>query len=167
MSSIELDINQYGINHPSGNIGKRVWLRVKNIMYPLEKICRVHPDESILNVMIKMTSKHSGYCLIVNSENDDILQGIVSDGDIRRYITKNTKTMENIRENTTANLQIPIIQIATLKPISIEEDIKVVDVVRKIKENNSLMPGIPILNAGGRLSGFIDTKKLMKYMNIL
>ena len=175
MSTIELDINQYGINHPSGNIGKRVWLKVSDIMYSLERICLVTPDETILNVMIKMSSKHSGYCLVVNRDdnrnndknnsinNNILLKGIVSDGDIRRYITQNTNTQQNIN----ANLQIPIIHIATLEPISIKEDMKVVDVVRQIKENNSLMPGIPILNQDGKLSGFIDTKKLMKYMNIL
>jgi len=84
----EMSLEQYGKNHPSGSIGRSIWLTVNDIMIPLEKLCVVQRNTTLLDCMLRMTQTHSGCALVaVQKQGDHHLYGILTDGDIRRYLT--------------------------------------------------------------------------------
>ncbi len=72
--------------HPGGSLGKRLSLELKEIMIKGEKIPMVHEDASFKDVILEMTSKRLGTTCVVNEEN--ILKGIITDGDLRRLLEK-------------------------------------------------------------------------------
>jgi arabinose-5-phosphate isomerase len=67
--------------HPGGSLGRRLWLRVGQLMHSGEKIPLVDSDASLKHVLLEMTRKCLG--LAVVQENGKVL-GVITDGDLRR-----------------------------------------------------------------------------------
>ena len=80
--------DNFALYHPGGRLGKRLLLKVKDFMYPLDDIAICKNDDSVKNVLIKMSEINRGACLILNKENNH-LQGIISDGDMKRIFIEN------------------------------------------------------------------------------
>lgn len=72
--------------HPGGSLGKRLSLKIKEIMLKNEKIPIVYNDTSIKDVILEITSKRLGTTCVVNSNKE--LLGIITDGDLRRLLEK-------------------------------------------------------------------------------
>ena len=71
--------------HPGGALGKRLYLRVSDLIKNNEKP-QVLKNSSITDVIVEITEKRLGVTAVV--ENNAIV-GIITDGDIRRMLTKN------------------------------------------------------------------------------
>lgn len=168
----KLTIEQYGINHPSGTIGKKVWLNVSDIMYRLEDICIVKDNNTVIDSMVNMTEKKSGYAIVVHNEEFELMDktifqkyqlskviGFVSDGDIRRFILEN-KGKPNY-------LDTSILDIISRNPTTIYGDVKIRDVVKQINKKEYLGVGLPVVDENEDLIGFIDNKLLIKYADLL
>lgn len=76
--------NDFAKYHPGGALGKKLYLRVKDISSVNEKP-KVTPTTSIKDVIIEISKKMLGVTAVV--ENDTII-GIITDGDLRRMLTK-------------------------------------------------------------------------------
>lgn len=72
--------------HPGGTLGKRLYLRVSDITSQNEKP-QVSPDTPITKVIIEISEKMLGAAAVI--ENNKIV-GIITDGDIRRMLSKTT-----------------------------------------------------------------------------
>lgn len=70
--------------HPGGALGKKLYLKVEDISSINQKP-KVNSDANIKEVIIEMTEKMLGVTAVI--ENDKII-GIVTDGDLRRMLTK-------------------------------------------------------------------------------
>jgi len=82
------DFNQddYALYHPAGVLGKKLLLKVEDVMrkgknHPIVKI-----DASVKDVLIEITKSHAGSATVVGLEGK--LQGIFTDGDLRRWLGK-------------------------------------------------------------------------------
>jgi len=83
MQAKNLTAEDFAANHPAGRLGKRLTLKVKNLMHESPS---VSPEAAWLEV-VKALSKYSlGAVNIVDAQ--DRLIGIVTDGDLRRTIEK-------------------------------------------------------------------------------
>ena len=70
--------------HPGGSLGKKLYLRVRDLTILNEKP-QVYPNTSVKDVIIEISHKMLGVTAVV--ENDKII-GIITDGDLRRMLTK-------------------------------------------------------------------------------
>lgn len=73
--------------HPGGSLGKKLYLRVSDLYADNEKP-RVLADQSLKEVIVEMTAKRLGITAVV--EPDGSLLGIITDGDLRRMLEKNS-----------------------------------------------------------------------------
>lgn len=80
----EFSSNDFAKYHPGGTLGKRLYLRVKDISSVNAKP-KVLTHTSIKDIIIEMTEKMLGVTAVV--ENDAIV-GIITDGDLRRMLSK-------------------------------------------------------------------------------
>ena len=71
-------------SHPSGSLGKRLLLRVSDIMRTGDRVPAVSADVTLRDALLEMTDKGLGMTAIVNSENE--ILGIFTDGDLRRTL---------------------------------------------------------------------------------
>jgi arabinose-5-phosphate isomerase len=72
--------------HPGGDIGKRLLLRVDDIMRTGEDMARVQEDTPLTDTILEITSKRLGATCIMTKSGK--LAGIITDGDIRRLMER-------------------------------------------------------------------------------
>jgi len=70
--------------HPGGMLGKRLLMKVSDLMHTNSEIPIVHPETSIREAIIEVTGKSLGAALVVDESG--LLIGIFTDGDLRRLV---------------------------------------------------------------------------------
>lgn len=73
-------------SHPGGNLGRRLLLRVSDIMHTGKQIPKVSQQALLSEALVEMSAKGLGMTAIC-SESDDII-GIFTDGDLRRVLAQ-------------------------------------------------------------------------------
>lgn len=71
--------------HPGGNLGKRLYLRVSDLISANEKPA-VQLTASLKQVIVEITEKRLGVTAVTDSENRVL--GIITDGDLRRMLER-------------------------------------------------------------------------------
>jgi len=74
-------------SHPGGALGKRLLLRVDDLMRTGDAIPKVKKETFLSEALIEISQKHMGMTTVIN--NDGVLIGIFTDGDLRRALDKN------------------------------------------------------------------------------
>jgi len=77
----------FALSHPGGNLGRRLLLRVSDIMHTGDAIPLVPISSSLNDTLLEMTKKGLGMAGVIDPENQQLL-GIYTDGDIRRTFEK-------------------------------------------------------------------------------
>ena len=72
--------------HPGGTLGKKLYLRVADLYIKNEKP-KLAKDRSLKEVIVEISSKRLGATAVV--DKNEILLGIITDGDLRRMLEKN------------------------------------------------------------------------------
>ena len=108
--------------HPGGALGKRMYLRTGDLIKMHEKPF-VFANDRIKKVIVDITKKRLGATVVLN-ENEE-LQGIITDGDIRRMFEKYDDFL-----NVTAK------DIMTKNPKIIHENSLAVEALELMKKNN-------------------------------
>ncbi len=83
----------FAVLHPGGSLGKRLSLKISEIMYTGEDLPVVKENTSLRDVIIEISSKRLGTTCVVDDQNN--LTGIITDGDLRRLLNK-TLEIKNI-----------------------------------------------------------------------
>jgi arabinose-5-phosphate isomerase len=108
--------------HPGGNLGKRMYLRVEDLYQQNEKP-KVKPEASLKDTIMEISGKRLGVTAVVNDADE--LLGIITDGDLRRMLEKNT-----------AISGITAADILTLKPKTITPNVMAVEALQVLRTNN-------------------------------
>jgi arabinose-5-phosphate isomerase len=72
--------------HPGGTLGRRLLLKVRDLMHQGAAIPRVRATASAREAILEMTSKKLGMTTVVNAKGQ--LAGVITDGDLRRFLEK-------------------------------------------------------------------------------
>lgn len=108
--------------HPGGNIGKRLYLRVKDLYVSNTKPV-VYPDSGLKEIIVEITKNRLGATAVI-TENEKI-SGIITDGDLRRMLEVNI-TLDNIKAS----------DILTVDPKTIMEDDLAVNALEVLRNND-------------------------------
>jgi len=73
--------------HPGGSLGKKLLLKVEDIMHTGEDVPFVFEHTNMKEALMEITAKRFGCTGVVNSQHD--LVGIITDGDLRRCFERN------------------------------------------------------------------------------
>jgi arabinose-5-phosphate isomerase len=84
--------NDFAKYHPGGALGKRLYLRVSDLIKNNEAP-KVNETASVAEVIVEITEKRLGVSAVLDS--NDNLKGIITDGDIRRMLSK-TSDISNL-----------------------------------------------------------------------
>lgn len=99
----------FAMLHPGGNLGKRLLLRVEEMMISGKDVPVVRQSVSLPDAIVEMTSKRLGATCVVDDSGR--LLGIITDGDLRRMLQRTT----DIRSLTALN-------VASKNPKTIRKD---------------------------------------------
>lgn len=89
MKKKQFKLDEYAKNHPSGMIGKKLSLKVKQLMRKDHEIPFCKPEVPLIDVLSILSGKRCGAVIVVNEEKN--LLGLFTDGDLRRAIEKDAK----------------------------------------------------------------------------
>lgn len=84
--------NDFALLHPAGSLGKRLSLKISEIMISGKDIPVVSESTSLKDAILEITSKRLGMTCVVNANG--ILTGIITDGDLRRLLEKSLDIKE-------------------------------------------------------------------------
>ena len=107
--------------HPGGNLGRRLMLRVKDIMQTGNNIPIVSEEAPLIEGIKEINRKNLGFTLAIDRNRK--LKGIITDGDIRRLIA---------REENLENLKVK--DVMTKNPKTIDEEalaVKAMEIMEK------------------------------------
>ena len=79
----EQDFAQF---HPGGTLGRRLLLRVRDLMHQGDAIPRVDHQVSLQQAILEMTTKKLGVTTVTDSTHR--LHGVITDGDLRRFLER-------------------------------------------------------------------------------
>ncbi|GAK83363.1 arabinose 5-phosphate isomerase [Vibrio ponticus] len=76
----------FALSHPGGALGRKLLLKLEDIMHTGDKLPLVSPDTLIRDALLEISQKGLGMTAVVDSQQQ--LQGIFTDGDLRRILDK-------------------------------------------------------------------------------
>ena len=76
----------FAVFHPKGSIGKKLFIKVKDLMHIGDSLPAVQLDTPMSKAVIEMSSKRLGLTVVL--DNNGRIAGIVTDGDVRRGLEK-------------------------------------------------------------------------------
>lgn len=79
--------DDFGLHHPAGTLGKKLLVRVKNLMYSGNEDAVVIEGATLHQAIVEMSKKGLSMVTIVDGEKN--IKGIITDGDLRRMLDKN------------------------------------------------------------------------------
>ena len=82
----------FALLHPGGSLGRKLLLKVEDLMHTGEALPRVHEDTMMKHVILEVTSKRLGVSGVFNRDGE--LLGIITDGDLRRALERYENVLE-------------------------------------------------------------------------
>lgn len=133
--------------HPGGNLGKRLLLKVEDIMRKGAASPMVNEDKLVKDVLLSITHARAGSATIVDKKGK--LVGIFTDGDLRRHLDKDVNLVKR-----------KVKEVMTKNPITIRPDRLAVEALRILEEKK--IDEIPVVDAQKRPVGLLDIQDVLR-----
>ena len=134
-------------NHPGGSLGERLKVKVSEVMLVGKDIPVISPDDTALKAIEELNRKNKGAVLVIAQNN--IVLGIVTDGDIRRIVMMAAESLERI---STAELM-------TKNPICINGNQMAADALSIMQKHE--ITALPITDENGCMEGMLHLHDLL------
>ena len=139
--------DDFAMSHPGGSLGRRLLVKVKDVMHSGTEIPSVRLDSSLSAALAVMSEKGFGMTTVVD-ENSDLV-GVFTDGDLRRTVDAG----KNIQ-------QLKISEIISPSYKSIAEDVLAAEAVKLMEEANIYV--LIVKNKAGEVVGIVKMHDLLK-----
>jgi len=140
--------DDFALVHPAGSLGKRLTLKVEDLMHEGDEIPAVKEETPMKDVVIEISSKRLGMAVVV--DEDFKLKGIITDGDLRRFIEKFGKAMFDAKAK----------ELMTKDPKVIKRDALAVEALN-IMEKYSIT-SLVVVDENNRVEGIIHLHDILK-----
>jgi len=131
--------------HPGGSLGKRLLTRARDVMRS-DELPVITPDMPLPETVIHVSQGRLGLCVIME---DDKIQGIITDGDVRR-------AMQNLQEQF---FEMPVSAVMTRSPKCVGPDTKISE-IQRVMQNNKIH-AVLVVDAQQHLLGIVDNFSCM------
>ena len=125
----EKDFAKY---HPGGQLGKQLGLTIKDVMHPIKEVAILKENSSLSDVAILMTKKPLGAALLLGKNKT--LEGIITEGDIRKAIASNKKNGDSI--NSFINKS----------PVKVSSSMAIHDAMKLMEDRQSQISVLPVVD---------------------
>ncbi|MFI4938002.1 MAG: KpsF/GutQ family sugar-phosphate isomerase [Candidatus Berkiellales bacterium] len=137
----------FALSHPGGKLGRRLLLKIDDIMHSGENIPTVMQHASVKEALIEMTRCRLGMTAIVDEKQTQI--GLFTDGDLRRAFEKNIDI-----HNT------PITEVMTQGGKVVEKGILAAEALRMMETNK--INGLFVVDKHRKLIGALNMHDLLR-----
>jgi arabinose-5-phosphate isomerase len=151
MKAKNFSLMEYAANHPAGRIGRRLTLRVKDLMLTGKDIPLSSPESKLVDTLVELSDKRCGCVLVCNKEHT--LLGIFTDGDLRRALQKfGSRALES-----------PINELMTQSPRFIYADEMASQALSMMESNqNHPITVLPVVDHDKKVVGLIKMHDIVQ-----
>ena len=139
--------NDFARFHPSGRLGRRLLLRIDDIMYMGDNLPKVGPGTTIKEALIEVSQKRFGMTTVVDVENH--ILGVFTDGDLRRTL-----------DSDQCCLDMEIQQVMTRKVCSVKPGLLAVEALCFMQEKKISV--LIVANDKNQLVGLLHMYDLLR-----
>ncbi len=140
----------FAVYHPGGRLGKRLLLKVADIMIPSGNCPVLDPTTATMEAVIIGLSGY-GLGIVLFSKDGVKLDGIITDGDVRRILQKYQSEI----------FKLNVKEIMTKSPITIQKDLMAVDALSLMEKRDRPLNVVPVLD-GEKLAGVLRLHELLR-----
>ncbi len=137
----------FALLHPGGLLGRRMLVRVGDLMHTGDALPIVKTDTGMRQVLMEMTAKRLGAACVV--DEDRRLAGIITDGDLRRLL-----------ERTVNPLDMTAAEVMTGSPRTALAETLSVRALHDMEDHS--ITSLPVTDEDGRLRGLIHMHDILK-----
>lgn len=137
----------FAFYHPGGSLGRRLLLKVEDIMRKKNNYPQVKENTAVKDVLLSITRARCGSACVVNSKES--LIGIFTDGDLRRHV-----------EMDSSLLTRKVKEVMTKNPTTISKEKLAVEALRILQEKK--IDELPVIDDHKRVIGLLDVQDLLK-----
>lgn len=137
----------FGLRHPAGSLGKKLLMRVSDLMYSGNDNAIVDQGVTLQRAIVEMSSKGLSMVCIVDTNNN--LVGIITDGDLRRMLERGVDVYNESVTN-----------VMTKNPKTISYRELAVSALQKMNELH--ITGMPVLDDNQKVIGTILLQDISK-----
>ena len=134
-------------SHPGGRLGKRLLLRIRDIMHGGDQVPRIMADATVSEAIVEISRKRLGLCAVVDG-SDQVL-GIFTDGDLRRALDSD----HNPRATRVGDVM-------TRSAKTIDADALAAEAVELMQRHK--IQGLLVTDSQGRLVGALNFHDLLQ-----
>lgn len=139
--------DDFALSHPGGSLGRKLLLRVSDIMHSGAALPAVLNSASLREALLEMTQKGLGFTCIINEQHQ--LLGVYTDGDLRRTLDQDL----DLRD-------LKVSDVMTQGSKHIQADLLAAEAVLLMEENK--ISALPVLNANQTVVGALNMHDLLK-----
>ncbi len=137
----------FALFHPGGSLGKRLLLRIRDVMATGEGVPRISLESSVREALFEITSKGYGATAVVS--DSDKIAGIFTDGDLRRLL----------EDRGVEGIDLSIDEVMTKSPMTIGPDKLAAEAIHIMEEKEI---SCLLVEEDGRLCGIVHLHDLLK-----
>jgi arabinose-5-phosphate isomerase len=98
----EFTLEDYAKSHPAGRIGRRMIVKVCDLMLKDKDVPLCKPNDKLIDTLVELSNKKCGCVLVVDESNN--LLGIFTDGDLRRSLqSRGAEALESTMKSLMVN----------------------------------------------------------------
>lgn len=140
----------FALSHPSGVIGRRLHMTVREIMKVGDELPRVLPDTTLRNALFVIMEKRLGCVFVVDARSR--LLGIITDGDLKRILVRDPQALEG-----------PVQAVMVAGPRRVAADAPVVVALRDMEENaGGAITQLAVVDRDGCLEGAVHMHDIVR-----
>lgn len=138
--------NNYGLYHPAGSLGKKLFIKVKDIMTNGVSNAIVQEGETLKNAIIEMGKKGLGMITIIDVKKSVV--GVVTDGDLRRQLEKGVDVYS-----------LNVTSIMSKTPTIVDEEMMAIEALQILKQKN--ISSAPVVDSNKMATGTIRLQDIL------
>ncbi|MCK5013724.1 MAG: KpsF/GutQ family sugar-phosphate isomerase [Candidatus Omnitrophica bacterium] len=143
----EFKRENFAFYHPGGSLGRRLLLKVEDIMRRGAQYPKVKEGMAVKDVLLAITQARCGSACVLNGKGKFV--GIFTDGDLRRHLETDRKLLER-----------KIFEVMTKNPTTISKDKLAVEALQILQDKK--IDELPVVDRKGKLMGLLDVQDLLK-----
>lgn len=141
----------FAVRHPGGILGRRLILRVEDLMHQGEDLPLVRHDVSVKEALFEITSKRLGVTGVIDAGSN--LIGVITDGDLRRGLQTYGDGILSKRTD----------EVMTLRPRTIAKNMLAAQALAVMEENSPRpITSLFVLDADQKPVGIIHLHDILK-----
>lgn len=131
----------FAIFHPAGQLGRNLLLTAADVMHKGDDLPILQKENSLKEVVIKMSEKNLGMLCICDKSG--VLEGIITDGDVRRWLLTHDNLVGKAEELMTSN------------PTSLLPEMKLIELIGIMENPKRQIYVAPVIDEKGLCIGLV------------